>query len=143
MNTNTNGFGGAKAALMLDDKLVVYLRDNKPGLWLANMWDFAGGGREGTETPFECLAREVEEEFGMGMEEGRVVWHKEYPGMRDPSQKSHFFVVLLSQKDIDDIVFGDEGQEWKLMSASDFLKEANAIPALKARLKDYLDSIKV
>ena len=44
-------FHGVKVAVLVGDKLLMHLRDDKPGLFNANMWDFPGGGREGNETP--------------------------------------------------------------------------------------------
>ena len=44
-------FHGVKAALLFGDKILVYKRDDKPGLRFANLWDMPGGGREGDETP--------------------------------------------------------------------------------------------
>lgn len=143
MGNPEKDFTGVKAALLFDNELVVFLRDNKPGLPFANMWDFPGGGREDAETPFECLKREVKEEFGISISGKSVVWQKEYPAMHDPSQRAFFCVVMLSQKEVASIVFGDEGQEWKLMSVRDCLKDENVVPHLKTRLQDYLDSTKV
>jgi 8-oxo-dGTP diphosphatase len=132
-------FTGAKGAFFFGDELVVYLRDNKPGLAFANMWDFPGGGREGNETPFECLAREVDEEFGIFLKPEMIVWQKEYPPIFDLKFNSHFFVAKIEQEDIDTIKFGNEGQYWQLMTPDEFLG-LEAVPYLKTWLQDYLDS---
>ncbi|WP_162869177.1 NUDIX domain-containing protein, partial [Escherichia coli] len=44
-------FGGAKIALLCDGRLLVYQRDDKPGIPWPGMWDLPGGGRENGETP--------------------------------------------------------------------------------------------
>ncbi len=50
-------FIGVKAALLLDDKIIVIQRDNKPGLPFANLWDLPGGAREAAdETLLACLS---------------------------------------------------------------------------------------
>ena len=67
-------FHGVKIAVLVDGKLLMHLRDNKPGLFNANMWDFPGGGREQNETPRECAIREVFEEFGINLESESIVW---------------------------------------------------------------------
>ncbi len=48
-----------------DARLVIYLRDNKPGIPFPNHWDFFGGHLETGETPEDALVREVEEELGL------------------------------------------------------------------------------
>lgn len=133
-------FTGAKAALITDnDMLVVFLRDNKPGLRFANLWDFPGGGREGNENPFECLKREVEEEFAITLNEEAILWQKLYPAMHDPAQTAYFFAVRVAESEVAAIRFGTEGQRWTLMSVDKFLGRDDAVPFIQSRLKDYLD----
>ena len=40
-------FVGCKLVLVHETRLLTYLRDDKPGLNWAGMWDLPGGGREG------------------------------------------------------------------------------------------------
>ena len=53
------GFYGDKLVLIVGDKLAVILRDDKPSIPSPNHWDMPGGGREGCETPLECVLRET------------------------------------------------------------------------------------
>jgi len=69
-------FDGAKIAIIVDGKLLVHLRDDKPGLFNANMWDIPGGGREGNESPIACAIREAEEEFELKLTEEDIIWKK-------------------------------------------------------------------
>ena len=46
-------------------RLLIYLRDDKPGIPFANHWDFFGGHLEAGETPEQALVREVKEELGI------------------------------------------------------------------------------
>jgi len=134
-----NDFSGVKAALLLDNnQLLIIQRDDKPGLRWAGLWDFAGGAREGNETPFECLAREVKEELDIEIKEQNIVWQKTHPAMHDPSLTAYFMVIKITQKDIDSIRFGDEGQGWKLISIDDFMNSHDVVEPLKGRLQDYL-----
>ena len=64
-------FGGAKIALLCDDRLLVYQRDDKPGIPWPGLWDLPGGGRENGETPLQCVQRETQEEFGVAIAECR------------------------------------------------------------------------
>ena len=131
-------FVGVKIALLVDDKLVMILRDNKPDLRFAGMWDFPGGGREGSETPVECAMREVEEELLLKFPESSIVWQKEVESMHDPSLKAYFIVAKLSEENIKPIKLGEEGQEWVLMSVDDFFSRDDVVPKLKDRLRAYL-----
>jgi 8-oxo-dGTP diphosphatase len=41
-----------------DGRLLIYLRDDKPGIPFPSHWDFFGGHLESGETPEEALLRE-------------------------------------------------------------------------------------
>jgi 8-oxo-dGTP diphosphatase len=49
--------------------LLLFLRDDKPGLPYANMWDIPGGHVEEGEAPDECIVREMKEEIGVDLAE--------------------------------------------------------------------------
>ncbi len=132
-------FHGVKVALLHEDKLLMHLRDNKPGLFNANMWDFPGGGREGEETPYECAIREVQEELGIILTEQSFIWEKEYPAQKDPTQRALFMVARIVKQDVDSVVL-TEGHKWDLISVEDFFQRSDVIDALKIRFRDYLDA---
>lgn len=69
-------FTACKLAYILDGKLLVYLRDDFAHIPFPNMWDFPGGAREGDETPEQCVLRELVEEFGIKLEESRLIYKK-------------------------------------------------------------------
>ena len=131
-------FTGVKAALLVEQSILVILRDNKPAIPWPNMWELTGGGREGLETPLECLRREVCEELGLILEEKSIIWSRIYPSMLDKDRSAVFVVAQISQKQYQEIDFGDEGQEFKLMPIEDFIKAEGIIPQLQERFKDYL-----
>jgi len=132
-------FSGCKIALICDDKLLTILRDDISTIPWPNMWELPGGGREGEETPFECVQREVFEELGLKLEEADILWVKDYQGMLDPDTTSIFMVGTISQEDFASIAFGDEGQAYQLMDVSQFLADEKVIPQLQDRLRDYLE----
>jgi MutT/NUDIX family protein len=101
-----------------------------------------GGGREGDESPFECVAREVYEELGINLTEDCLLWSKVYPSMIFEGKESVFLVGQLTQDQFDSIVFGDEGQGYKLMSTEEFLGSDKVVPQLQDRVRDYLEEIK-
>ena len=94
---------------------------------------------EEDESPFECVQREVFEELGILLSKENIVWAKTYPGMIDPTKESVFMVGMVEQAQLDNIVFGDEGQGWKMMTVEEFLRDDKVYGSLKGRLKDYLE----
>ena len=73
------GFNGNKLALIVGDKLAVILRGDKPNIRSPNFWVMPGGGREGCETPLECVLRENYEELDIHVDPAAVVWGKRFP----------------------------------------------------------------
>ena len=132
-------FTGSKIALICGDKVLTILRDDKDDIPCPNMWELPGGGREGDESPFECVAREVYEELGIHLTKDCLLWSKVYPSMLFEGKESVFLVGKLTQEQFDKIVFGDEGQGYRLMSIEEFLKSKQAVPQLQGRLRDYLE----
>ena len=131
-------FQGCKIALICGDKVLTILRDDKDDIPCPNMWELPGGGREGNESPFECAAREVYEELGIHLTEDCLLWSRVYPSVLYEGRYSVFMVGQLRQEQFDSIIFGDEGQAYKLMPIEEFLKSKQAVPQLQGRLRDYL-----
>ena len=139
MEIKLTDFTGSKIALFCGDKLLTILRDDKGNIPWPNMWELPGGGREGNESPFECVAREVYEELGIYLNEDCLLWRKVYPSMLYEGRQSVFMVGQLSQDQFDSITFGDEGQAYKLMNIEEFLTSSQVVPQLQGRLRDYLE----
>ena len=114
-------FSGCKIALICDGRILTILRDDKPTIPWPNLWELPGGGREGDESPFECVAREVYEELSIQLLKDDIVWSWIYPSMLDENKNSVFLVGQLTKEQFDSIVFGDEGQSFKLMNIEEFL----------------------
>ncbi|WP_410219076.1 NUDIX hydrolase [Paracoccus sp. (in: a-proteobacteria)] len=120
-------FHGAKLFLTLDDRMLVYLRDNRPDLPFAGFWDLPGGGREGSETPVVCARRELAEEFGLDLPARRLTGHA-FPSHAAPGMVSWLFTGTLRRSEIASICFGDEGQEWCMMPVAAYLTHHRAVP---------------
>lgn len=132
-------FGGAKIALLCGSGIVAYQRDDKPGIPFPDLWDLPGGGREGGESPAACALREVEEEFGLCLDEGRIHSLERYEGSSPGALDTYFCVAEITPLEVERIRFGDEGQRWRLMPAREFLALEDAVPHLQTRLKRYLE----
>ena len=142
MEIEISDFTGCKIALFCGDKLLTILRDDKSNIPYPNTWELPGGGREGDESPFECASREVYEELGIHLTEDCLLWSKVYPSMLFEGKESVFLVGKLTQEQFDKIVFGDEGQGYKLMGIEEFLNSKQAVSQLQERLRDYLEEVK-
>jgi 8-oxo-dGTP diphosphatase len=57
-------------------EILLYLRDNKPGIPFPDHWDLIGGHIEEGETPEEALVREVREELDIELKE--YTFYKRY-----------------------------------------------------------------
>ena len=132
-------FTGCKIALICEGQILTILRDDKETIPYPNMWDLPGGGREGNETPFECVAREVYEELSIQLSKADVIWFQIYPSMLDGNKKSVFLVGRLTQEQFESIIFGDEGQGYKLVSFEEFLTSDRVVPQLQERVRDYVE----
>ena len=132
-------FTGCKIALICDGQILTILRDDKEDIPWPNMWELPGGGREGNETPFECVAREIYEELSIQLSKADVIWFQIYPSMLDGNKKSVFLVGRLTQEQFESIIFGDEGQGYKLVSFEEFLTSDRVVPQLQERVRDYME----
>jgi 8-oxo-dGTP diphosphatase len=127
-------FVGCKAAFFCGPMILTYLRDEKPGLGWPGHWDLPGGGREGVETPEDCLLRELDEEFGLKLAPDRLIWKRVFPSIMDEARASVFFGGHLEAAEIAKIQFGDEGQCWEMMPVSGFLEHSRAVPEMQRRV---------
>jgi 8-oxo-dGTP diphosphatase len=132
-------FSGTKIALLCGDKIVAYLRDNKPGIPFRGMWDLPGGGREGDEAPIECGLREVEEEFGLRLNAADVLLFERHQSLNG-GLDTYFCAVKINETDVANINFGDEGQRWEMMQVVDFVNHERAVPHLRNRIRQILDA---
>lgn len=57
-------------------EILLYLRDNKPGIPFPDHWDLIGGHIEEGETPEQALVREVKEELDIDLKE--YTFYKRY-----------------------------------------------------------------
>lgn len=131
-------FSGAKLALVIGDRTIIYKRDNIPTIPFPGLWDLPGGGREGVESPLDCALRETHEEFGLNIDPSRICFYRAYPNHRFPTEYSYFLVAEVEESILSRVCFGDEGERWEVATLHDFLHRSDAVPYLQARLRDWL-----
>lgn len=134
----TGPHSGAKVALFVEDQLVSILRDDLAHIPYPNLWDLPGGGREGDETTFETMARELHEELGLIITPEDVLWENAFLSLTEPSKWNAFFVAWMPAGAVDDIVFGDEGQRWGLFAMDQFVALRNRVPSYDVRLAKWV-----
>ena len=132
----TEPFLGAKLAILVGNQIVTILRDDIPTIPWPGHWDLPGGASEPGETPVECALRETFEELGLRMKQDMLI-HAERGSRK--GQHIWFFAAEWPDFRPEQVVFGDEGQEWRLAPIEWFLVEALAVPHQKAALGRYLE----
>lgn len=136
---STEPFSGCKLALVHRGTVLAYTRDRKAGIPYPGLLDLPGGGREGRESPEQCVLRELAEEFGLRLPAERLLYRQRY---ELPAGQGHawFFAGRLHAGEIASIVFGDEGLHWQLIAIEDFLSHPMAIPHLRTRVREALSA---
>ncbi|MFL4469055.1 NUDIX hydrolase [Tateyamaria armeniaca] len=130
---------GAKLALFVGDRLATLQRDDTPGLLWAGYWDLPGGGIEPGETPLQCVLRETREELSLALDPHQITWGRAYG--TSSGDVSWFFAAHVAAAVEAQIVLGDEGQGWALMSVDTFVAHDTVVPQFKPRLGDYLAGV--
>lgn len=133
-------FHGAKGMIYIGEKVLVYRRDEKAPQHKLKI-DIPGGGREGNESAFETFVREVKEEFGLDITQEDICYARCYQSIMDPTKELYFLVAQLPAQAELNIVFGDEGVEYMLVTPEDFLNRPDGIVRQKERFTDYLNTI--
>ena len=135
-----DGFHGAKAAVLMGDRLLVTLRDDFGWIPYPGYWDFVGGEREAEETPQDTLLREAREEVGLDLSGAERLWEARFPSFHDPNLSSWFFVLRMPERAARAIRMEDEGQGWMLVRPETFLTMPRTIPSLRDRFAQWWEA---
>lgn len=131
-------FHGVKGLVFIGEKFIVYRRDNNTKSFPFYI-DLPGGGKENNESAFETFKRETKEEFGIDISKDNIVYAKQYISAMDNTKESYFIVVKTDNTKQKDIIFGDEGIEYFLLTPEDYLKLNDSIPRQKEKVITYLN----
>lgn len=138
---NEVNLNGTKGLVFIGDKIIVYRRDTKTISFPLQI-DLPGGGREKNESPFETFKREVREEFGLTIEKEDISYSKKYQSSLDPSKVAFFMATRPLNIEERDIIFGDEGLEFLLMTPQDFVSLKDGVKRQQDKVAEYLRSLK-
>ena len=134
-------FVGAKIVLLIGGRLLTLLRDDIPGIVYPGWWDMPGGGREAGESAEACVLRETREEVGLELSEAALEWRAVFTSPTTGGEAVWFAAALPAGAERD-IVFGDEGQGWRLMPPEAWLAHPRAIAHFKSRVRAGLAGLR-
>lgn len=123
-------FDGAKLILLIGRHLVTIRRDDDPGIPWPGFWDLPGGGREGCESPEDCVLRETAEEIGLCLRPLDLVWRK-FHTCPNPAWS---FAAKLPKVVSRDLRLGDEGQEIALVDPAQWVLRDDVVPQFRMRV---------
>ncbi len=128
-------FSGAKLVLFVGADLLVILRDDYADIPYPGHWDLPGGGRDGSESPQNCVLRETREEVGLEISPSQLVWTRKY---KRPHGVVWFFAAHLPAEICGQVRLGSEGQSLQLMPPDAFCAHPLAVPHLAQQTRNYM-----
>ena len=124
-------------------KVLLILRDDDPAVEDANKWGVPGGMHEPGETPDEALLREFQEELGVIPRDFKLLGCYE----KEVDRPGYIYQVRLSDEEADNLVLGDEGQEFRFFTTDELMSNSNLTDFITRyakrhgeKLKLYIDS---
>ena len=99
-----------------DNKLLIYLRDDKPEIPFRNHWDLFGGHVEANETPEQALVRELKEELNIDVV--NFEFYKAFESFTEAKPNTKFVFVVQIEKAAEELTLY-EGQELRGIDLSE------------------------
>lgn len=118
-------------------EILLYLRDNKPGIPFPQHWDLIGGHVEEGESPEEALVREVKEELDIDLKEYKFFKKYEcYEGDAYPNIKYIYSGKINLPIEEITLLEGDRPQYFRF----DEIPGVKFANILKRVVMDYIES---
>lgn len=133
-------FHGVKGLVRVGDKIIAIRRDDHTLKYPLHI-DVPGGGREEQESPFETLSREIREVLAITLTHDDIVYSKRYANPPSRDHDTFFMVTRELTLDPHDIVFGEKGLTYHIMTVHDFISSETAVEKQKDRIVTYLRDI--
>jgi len=115
--------------LRKDNRILLYLRDNKQGIPYPNYWSLIGGTVEKNETPLHAIKREIKEEINSEVKNIKFV--EKIKVINNPLCENHIISLFKGEisKNLEDINLS-EGQKVSYFTLSE-LKKVYVVDFLK------------
>jgi len=126
------------AIVLSDGKILMVLRDDKPGLPDANTWTFPGGQMELGENFLDTMRRELKEEIGITPQDITEIGIIINTVTRS---QHHTYVSVLTPEEAGAVKLGNEGQELKFFTFSE-MQEVACAKYVSKFLSQYTEGIK-
>jgi 8-oxo-dGTP pyrophosphatase MutT (NUDIX family) len=86
-------YKSAHAILMLKDKYILQLRDNKPNICSAGQWSLFGGEIQNNQSPLQTIKREIFEELLIKPKKFKFLWYIDFYSLYLKSKVRIWFFV--------------------------------------------------
>lgn len=128
---------GVGVAVMAGDRLLLVRRGRPPG---EGLWAVPGGKVEYGESMFATARREVQEETGLEIEVGEVVWAGDSLGPGYPPEWHYCLVDFIGQVTGGELKASDDAAEvgWFTLEEAAQLPLTSTMPALLGELQRRL-----
>ena len=130
----------AKGIVVVKNKYLLQLRDNKKNIYFPGFWGVFGGLLNKGEKFTEAIVREIKEETNLNVEVSRMVIFNNFTifGSRKVRRRIYYECKILRKKKI----ILKEGKKYKFFSHSQ-IKKLNIVPLDSAAINyHYLSMVK-
>ncbi len=120
--------GDAVAALIVleDNRYLMQLRDQKPGIFYPGHWGCFGGAMDPGESVEQTLARELNEEIGLEAATGRYVTDFSFSFGRFGRVVRHYYEVKVDNAALSRLALR-EGREMRAFAAAEILTQLRVV----------------